>query len=609
MKPTELSRAEQRLIAGWGWKNPPNTVIQIAKQSISLQSIQSGAALSVVCNIEPQRVQDLLSKKPANIKTIEWVAQQEPMVRPHVNKLLTLRSEYPYYDNLGILTPHPKINDPVIQKRCNEIDAMLMVIENTNPLLVFSSYLSLLKYDSIGRENRVHDPIRMEFGNTLFLSVGKSDNVIAAIEVAKQKETMDSGETDSIWHGSSASEPYQKQIVRLLDFALLNQITDIAITPLRNGSSSIFMRQYGDLISPASIQHLEAKESSDIIHLLLAKSGANPTGARVRDPRDGQITYRSDSGDAFLRLSFIPLNHPGTNIDLLSVSIRLFSRTENEIRLKDLKIREDVIEQLLNVTKLSQGLILAAGPTNTGKSTLLAGIIGEHHNYFGSSRKRISIEDPVERFISGITQINVPEFMDHGFETILRSIKRHDPDLISVGEVRDTETAETCVTSASSGHLVLSTIHANDTLIAYDVLSKMVSKDKRYQLIESLSLIISQRLVKQVCPRCAKIEVPTLEEQGMFQQYVTMNEYHCTLPTRVVHASPQGCPDCTLGYMGILPINEILPISRTVRNAMLDMLEGANRRDVLSKNRSITLFESAFSLVELHQIELHYALI
>lgn len=598
------------LATHWGWNQPTKEIIDMANMSMRFKNNRSGEEFSELCKIDPARIEKLLEKKPPTIKSLEWIAQHESSTRPLIEKVLALKNGYAFYDAPSILlSVHPLLSTPSVLSQCDKINAALMLIEEKTPCLIFTDYQSMLTYLSYGRQERAIDPIRIALKNeNIFTAVGKQDDLISILNNVSEKNEIKDIHAESIWFGGNVIGQEQKQAVRILDYALANHITDIALVPQRNGGVTVLMRKYGDIIDPSAFKNLSVEESDNIVNFLMAKSGANPSGARVREPRDGQITYRSTAGDAFFRLSFIPLNHPGLS-NLISVSIRIFLRTEKSITLNELCISSAVSEAVSNAAAFSQGLILIAGPTNTGKSTLVAAAIGEHQKHFGLSRKRLSIENPIERFLPGITQINVPDFMENGFFDILRAIKRHDPDAIWIGEIRDTETAEVCVASAVSGHLVFSTLHANNTIVAYDVLSKSVSQEKRHQLIEALSLIVSQRLAKKICPLCSVLEAPTPNEIRLFNAYSVLNKLNTAIPKIVRHANQDGCDKCSNGYVGVMPINEVLPITRDVKDAMFNLLDGKGQWDEISKYRTITLFDSALELVKNFEIGLEAALI
>ena len=614
----------------WGWSNPSENVLLIAKQARDvdqnnpnrLQSVEFLVSLGIVTK---EKGAEILSAKPSDVQTITWFSQQENISIP-MERILALMSGYPYYESLSALTVHPKMGTLEVIKRAEEIDAALMAIEDTVSVLVFSTFSALLQYQTLGRAEQMQDAI-LRHTPHLKLAVGARDEISAVLKSMRTDDMAGSLESANVWNAEAVehkSKPENREITRLLDHALKQDATDIAFKPFRTGELQIQMRKYGQMISPKAVSDRFGSDmGSKVINLLQAKSGANPSGTIQRIPMDGQITYRSAVGDAFLRLSFIPLNHLGELRNLTSVSVRLLPRSESSVKLTDLDLDSTVVDQINFAMRMSQGLILVVGPTNSGKSTTVAGCIGEHVKIFGDTQKRISVEDPVERFLFGITQINVPAATSSNtgsenerFGTILRAIKRHDPDMINIGEVRDKETADLCVASASTGHLVLSTLHANHTVMGFDVLAKTVEPDKRFQLIESLSMIISQRLVKIVCPHCSTISKTTMEDRKIFSRYLNNIGEEAELPDTLVHAKravidkdkliqPAGCEKCAHdGYIGLRPINEVLPFNRMVKDAAIEMMGGVNKRKTLADARTVTLLQSGLALLAAHKIEL-----
>lgn len=619
-----------RIAEKWGWSNPSESVLQTAEHARNIdpsnpnrmQSVEFLISLGVV---DKEQGEKYLASKPKDIQTITWFAQQENISVP-MERVFALMSGYPYYESLNALTVHPKMGTNEVIKRAEEIDAALMTIEDTVSVLVFSTFAALLQYQTLGRAEQMQDPI-LRHTPILKLAVGARDEISAVLKSLRTDDMAGSLESANVWNAEAAenkSKAENREITRLLDHALKQGATDVSFKPFRTGELQIQMRKYGQMMSPKAVNgRFNAEMGSKIINLLQAKSGANPSGTIQRIPLDGQITYRSAVGDAFLRLSFIPLNHLGELRNLTSVSIRLLPRSESSVKLTDLDLDPSVVDQINFAMQMSQGMLLVVGPTNSGKSTTVAGCIGEHVKIFGDTQKRISVEDPVERFLFGITQINVPAASaantgteNERFGVILRAIKRHDPDMINIGEVRDKETADLCVASASTGHLVLSTLHANHTVMGFDVLAKTIAPDKRFQLVESLSMIISQRLVKIVCPHCSTISKTTSEDRKIFSRYLQTIGEDAQLPETLVHAKQAvmdrekiidqaGCDKCGFdGYIGLRPINEVLPFDRHVKDAAIEMLAGINQRKVLADARTITLLQSGLALLAAHKIEL-----
>lgn len=607
-----------QIARGWGWGNPSAEILTLAKQARDATRMKSGDFLVALGIVSSEQRDRLLRSKPNNVQTVTWFAQQDDVSIP-LERVLALMNGCAFYESLTRLSVHPCMQEKDVIKYAEELDAALMHIDETVPVLVFSTFSSLLQFRSLGRSEKMQNPILRSVGDTPQLAVGSRDEISAVLTALRSADTTGSLESSNVWYAEAAetkSKPENREMTRLIDHALKQGATDISFKPFRSGEIQVQLRKYGRMISPKVVaDRMNSELGSKAVSLLQAKSGANPSNTIQRIPTDGQITYRSAVGDAFLRLSFIPLNHLGEMRNLTSTSMRLLPRSESSVSLGDLQLHSDVVDQINFSMRMSQGLVLVVGPTNSGKSTTVAGCIGEHVKIFGDSQKRLSVEDPVERFLFGITQINVPpanavKKEDERFGIILRSIKRHDPDMISIGEVRDKETADLCVASASTGHLVLSTLHANHTVMGFDVLAKTIEPDKRFQFVESMSMIIAQRLVKVVCPHCRQIKEPSDEDRRVFDRYLNTLGEDAALPATLAYANPKGCDVCgNEGYMGLLPINEVLPFDRKVKDVAIEMLSGENRRKVLADARTITLLQSGMALLRDHKIELNDLLV
>lgn len=617
-KPVEANTELVQIARGWGWDNPTPEILVVAQQARESKNMMSAEFLVFLGIITSEQKDRLLATKPSNVQTIAWFAQQDNISVP-MERVLALMNGYAFYESLPQLSIHPCMQKKEVIKHVEELDAAIMMIEETVPVIVFSTFSALLQFRSLGRAERMQNAILLNIRGNLQLAVGARDEISAVLKAVRSDDPGGSIESANVWYAEAAenkNKPENREITRLLDHALKQGATDISFKPFRSGEVQIQLRKFGLMISPKVVNsRMNAELGSKIISLLQAKSGANPTNTIQRIPTDGQITYRSAVGDAFLRLSFIPLNHLGELRNLTSVSMRLLPRSESSVSLGDLHLNVSVVDHIHFSMRMSQGLVLIVGPTNSGKSTTVAGSIGEHVQIYGDSQKRLGVEDPIERFLYGITQINAPSAnavkqSDERFGIILRAIKRHDPDMIFIGEVRDKETAELCVDSASTGHLVLSTLHANHTVMGFDVLAKTIEPDKRFLLVESMSMIIAQRLVKVICPHCRQVSETSDEDRKDFAQYLDTLGEEAELPAKLARANPKGCGQCGEdGYVGLLPINEVLPFNRKVKDAAIEMLSGINRRQVLADARTITLLQSGLALLREFKIELNDLLV
>lgn len=620
---TATTETPDRLANRWGWTEPSDLILALAGLSISAASAPPEDTLVELGILDKATMLRLQARCPKATSFLEFAGREEPSrVQPHIEHINALRNGYPYYRTLAPLQVHAAMTDAAVLRRCEQLDCVLMLIEDTQPALVFANFNTLLAYRMAGRSERAVDAILgATAGESPLLAVGARDDISALLaQSGASGSDRQADDGSAVWTTASAEtreNPAARELARLIDHAIQAGATDIAITPNRDGSCQIRMRKWGSLIAPKTASLWSPEMAADAIRVLETKSGANPSMTTYRIPRDGQISYRSAVGEAFLRLSFMPLNHLGELRSLRSVSVRVFSRTEATIDLDGLGLQAPVIQALDDAVRMPQGLILVAGPMNSGKSTTIAGTIGRDVAIYGDKKKRISVEDPIERFVAGVTQVNVPAMVqgrngeqldDHQrFTAILRGLKRHDANTIWVGEVRDKESAGFCTTFASSGHLVMSTIHAKDATLAYDILSKMVPADVRFQLIESMALAVSQRLIPTLCPHCSVERAITPEDQRLWTQYMHMLGEQHELPETLAQASPNaetGCTHCDDGYQGYAPINEVLPFTRAVRDGAADLIAGRNTRAAIAAGRTLTLVESGLVLLREGRVEL-----
>lgn len=606
-----LARARE-----WGWTDAPASVLDEAQVCLRWINMRVGEIMIESEVMTDHEVSELLRTKPESVKTLDWFAQNTSgvKIRSLMDRVLSLKRGVAFYEDLGLLTAHPAMRESDVARRCGDLDAALMLIEMRTPVLVFSHWDALFSFSVAGQEARMNDPIRKKLaGAELKLACSRREEIGLVLGTVATGMTGDAaGESDAIWQGNTSELPAQKELARLIEQGISLGATDISFKPFRNGSVQVLMRQYGDLISPlrdGKDRMLDGELATEMINFMSQKSGANPKATRLMKPCDGQITYRSSSGDVFLRLSFIPLQHPGERRDLTSVSMRLLPRAERSISVDELKISPKVRESIEMAMRLGRGFVLVAGPTNSGKSTTIGGAIGMHVDMYGDTRKRLSAEEPIERFYFGVTQINVRELgakleteaAEDSFSPILRAMKRHDPDVIIVGEIRDQATGNMSVSSATSGHLVISTIHSNDSIMAIDVLARMVDPAMSFQLVESLSLILSQRLVKTLCPDC-RTSGPTKDEHRKIWQHYreVIGDEEYDLPDTLYFANPAGCPHpgCSHGYAGIAPVNEVLPFTRKAKNFASRLLHDPAAREELAKMRTVKMIEEILAMLK-----------
>src|SRR5947207_2958829 len=280
--------------------------------------------------------------------------------------------------------------------------------------------------------------------------------------------------------------------------------------------------------------------------------------AEKRVPRDGRFRMRTSGKTIDFRVSIMPSVH-GEDSVIRILDKESISEQFTELRLDILGFPEDELRRFRKYIREPYGMVLVTGPTGSGKTTTLYAALSEIKTV---EDKIVTIEDPVEYQLKGITQIPINEKKGLTFARGLRSILRHDPDKIMVGEIRDNETAQIAINSALTGHLVFTTVHANNVL---DVLGRFLNMGvEAYQFVSALNCVLAQRLVRNICVHCkrpAKVSRQLLEESGMDPNLADSGLFFEGI----------GCIECGgTGYKGRTAICELLDLSDHIREMILE---------------------------------------
>ena len=266
--------------------------------------------------------------------------------------------------------------------------------------------------------------------------------------------------------------------------------------------------------------------------------------------QDGRFSIKTQDQNYDLRVSILPTQYGE------SVVLRLLPQKGSFIGLDELGITPNALSIIESAIAQPDGLILNTGPTGSGKTTTLYAILAKLNQ---PGRKIITVEDPIEYRLDGITQTQIKTEENYDFANALRAIVRQDPDVILVGEIRDTETAEIAINSSLTGHLVLSTLHTNDAVGSIPRLIDLKAKPEIFA--DALRLVIAQRLVRKLCTKCKTSSQPSADEVELIQKLSPTS----TVPATIYH--PAGCDECNgTGYKGRIGIYELLKISDAVRD-------------------------------------------
>ena len=302
--------------------------------------------------------------------------------------------------------------------------------------------------------------------------------------------------------------------------------------------------------------------------------------AETRKPQDGKSKISADNRDVDLRISILPTNFGEKAV------IRILDKRKANVSFPALGIRGKNLELLEECFEFKQGIVLVTGPTGSGKTTTLYAALNRIRS---TTNNILTIEDPIEYMIEGINQVQVNEKAGVTFATALRSFLRQDPDVMLVGEIRDKETADIAVQAALTGHLVLSTVHTNDTFSTVTRLMDMGVNSAKVS--DSVQAIIAQRLVRRLCTECRtnrelkekeKKLVPLLQKLGY--------------PTRFYQS--KGCASCGFtGYKGRIGIYEILILDNQIKDSIANGSSISQIRSVARKKGFRSLYEDALSLI------------
>ncbi len=363
-------------------------------------------------------------------------------------------------------------------------------------------------------------------------------------------------------------------VVKLVDLIIRQAIdehaSDIHIEPFKE-RISLRYRIDGKLYEiPPPAKHLHMAIVSRI--KILSKLDI----AEKRLPQDGSFLVKLEDRMVDLRISIIPTIYGEKAV------MRILDRSSIVVELGQMGFEQKQLELIRRAISLPYGLVLITGPTGSGKSTTLYAMLSEIKN---PEKNIVTVEDPVEYKIDGINQLQVKPDIGLTFAAALRSFLRQDPDIMLVGEVRDLETAQICIRSALTGHLVLSTLHTNDAPTA---VSRLIDIGiEPFMLAPSLLIIIAQRLLRRLCPDCKEAYEPTPEQLKSVK-----------LKTDLIY-KPKGCAKCNqLGYKGRSCIAEVMLINEELRALINQNAPFQKIREVARANGMQTLYESAIKKVE-----------
>lgn len=380
--------------------------------------------------------------------------------------------------------------------------------------------------------------------------------------------------------GEDSASPVVRLINTVLLAAIQKRASDVHIETYEHGIA-VKYRIDGVLYGATDI--LDRRHHSALVSRL--KVMAELDIAEKRVPQDGRFRLRFNTRDIDFRISILPSVF-GEDVVIRILDKSSISDGVRNLRLESLGIAADVLKRFRKGVHEPYGMVLITGPTGSGKTTTLYAGLGELNS---GEEKIITIEDPVEYQLDGVVQIAVNEKKGLTFAKGLRSILRHDPDKIMVGEIRDSETAQIAVQSALTGHLVFTTVHANNSI---DVIARFTHMGiDLYNFVSSLNCVMAQRLVRMLCPHCKQqstVSRELLELSDLDPQQYAKAKWH----------EGRGCEHCNgTGYRGRNAITEFLALTPRIRQMIVDRRPGDELLAAAVDEGMTTLRQSAVNKV------------
>ena len=359
---------------------------------------------------------------------------------------------------------------------------------------------------------------------------------------------------------------------------IVDVVNEIIIDAINNGASDIHFDPSEDMLRvrvriDGVLQNYSSIPNSyknNLITRIKILASMNITETRL--PQDGAIKSVLKGINLDLRVSCLPTKRGE------KIVIRILDYSMSLRGIEYLYFNESNYQKILKMLAAPYGIILVTGATGSGKSTTVYSFL-QKLNVEGSNL--ITVEDPVEMDIEGINQVQVNSDIGLDFATVLRSILRQDPNIIMIGEIRDSETAKIAVRASITGHLVLSTLHTNNSLNTIERLLDM--NVERYLLASALTGIVSQKLARKLCDKCKRIRKTTTHEKQLFKAVLGKN-------IEEVYESV-GCDECHGGYKGRIAIHEVLLINQEIRDAISTGVKKEDLRELVYNNDVIALLQ------------------
>lgn len=562
------------------WSNLPTVDFK------SLQHKSLGQILVETDRISQKQLAEALSQQSSEDnprKLGELLVEKEYVSREDMLKALALQLDLPYYDRLPINDIDPALVDAIPIQFCRDNKILPIARDDFNVTVVVSDPLNIYPLDDLRlilstNINMIVSPpavIENSINRVFERANDASQKVIDELSLGEVGADEDLEETRDLLESSDDEKPIIRLVNSILARAVKERASDIHIEPLEN-EVLVRFRIDGMLQDKTSIPRRHAGSLASRVKII-----GKLNIAEKRVPQDGRISIKVAGKDIDVRLSVLPVSF-GERIVM-----RLLDKSAGGKRLDQMGLERHTYDSFCELAEQKHGIILVTGPTGSGKSTLLYASL-MHINT--TDINILTIEDPVEYQVSGIGQIEVKEKVGMTFASGLRAILRQDPDVIMIGEIRDSETAKIAVQASITGHLVLSTVHTNDT--ASTVTRFLDFGVQPFQLSSAVLGIMATRLLRTLCTNCREAYEPSDEELHI------LNVSRKEIVGKTIYRAGPGCDKCFgIGYLGRVGVYELLMFDEDIRNLILRTQDSKSIKKLAVEKGMTTLRDSALQKV------------
>ncbi len=495
-------------------------------------------------------------------------------IHPHdIVKVICHQVNIPYIQEIKFdeIDPELSVNIPINYAKNHEVLPMMQTDYSVSVLLTDPFNFDVINdlHEMFKKEIKiiVTSPLKIQDAiNRVYEKANK--NVVESLE-HEFDEALDLDGPIDILDSAADEAPVIRFVNTVIFRAVKERASDIHIEPSEKEVS--FRFRINGVMQEVLRQPIKTHAAVSSRIKVMAKLDI----AEKRMPQDGRIPIKMAGKDIDIRLNTVPLRHGERLV------MRILEKNSMVLELENLGFEGKVLRQLDELSRRKHGVLYVTGPTGSGKTTTLAAILDRIND---PEKMIITVEDPVEYDLRGISQIQVNHKVNLNFATALRAIVRQDPDVIMVGETRDYETARIAIEASLTGHFVLSTLHTNDSSSAPNRLIDMGVQP--FLIASSLIGVLAQRLVRSLCPHCKE---PTDVSEAQMQQLGLRS-----VPKNATVFRPIGCPKCNeRGYSGRTVVSELLVITDEIRDLIQQKIDAATVKKLGIQQGMSTLRQSA----------------